>query len=612
MTVPDLALVVLVGASGSGKSTFARRHFKPTEIVSSDACRGIVGDDENDQTVTKEAFELLHTIAEKRLRLGRLTVVDATSVRREDRIQLVQLAKRVHVLPVAIVLEVPPRVCHERNRGRADRDFGPHVVSQQCSELRRGLKRIKQEGWSHVHILEGEEIASVSVKRVPLWTDKRGEVGPFDVIGDIHGCADELEELLATLGYVRTEGVFRHAGGRRVVFVGDLCDRGLRIVDAITIAMDMVAAGSAFCVPGNHEHKLARFLQGKNVKVSHGLEASIREIESLPEEKRKPFVARFLAFLDALVSHLVFDGGKLVVAHAGMKEEFIGRASSEIRAFALYGETTGETDEYGLPVRGDWASSYKGRASVVYGHTPTLEPEWLNNTINIDQGCCFGGKLTALRWPERELVSVPARRTYYEPAKPFLKPEDRAPDAPPLQWQHDEVLDLGDFIGKRIVSTPLERSVTIRAEHAAAALEVLSRFAVDPRWLVYLPPTMSPSETSAREGFLEHPEEALELLDLPAITPVGVAEAPRGVATDTDLFEARSEIEPTRETLREGVLDLGEDGLGGGTDGGVLPPEELLCLQAPRHDLAVERQPTRLQLLEDPGAREGCREAFEE
>ena len=194
----------------------------------------------------------------------------------------------------------------------------------------------------------------------------------------------------------------------------------------------------------------------------------------------------------------MLDGGRLVVAHAGMLERYQGRSSRRVRAFALFGDTTGETDEWGLPVRLDWAADYRGRATVVYGHTPVADPAWVNNTINIDTGCVFGGRLTALRWPERELVSVPAAREYYAPAKPLV----------PLEERPERLLDVDDIAGKRIVQTRLARSVTVREESAAGAMEVMSRFAVDPRWLVYLPPTMAPTATSQREGTLEHPAEA--------------------------------------------------------------------------------------------------------
>ncbi len=516
--IPNLSLVVLIGPSGSGKSTFARRHFKPTEILSSDACRGMISDHENDQTVTNQAFELLHFIAGKRLALGRLTVIDATSVQPEARKPLVELARQYHCLPVAIVLDLPERVCQERNRDRPDREFGPHVVRNQTSQLRRSLRGLQREGFRHVFVLESlEEVDAATVERVPLWNDRRDEHGPFDIIGDVHGCGEELEGLLARLGYVEArldcadplwgDRTFVPPESRRAVFLGDLVDRGPRILQAVRLVRNMVVHGSALCLPGNHDLKLVRKLRGKNVQITHGLASTLAEIAALSEAIRIPFERELADFLDGLVSHYVLDDGKLVVAHAGMKEEMQGRGSGKVRDFALYGETTGETDEFGLPVRFDWASEYRGQAMVVYGHTPVPEPDWLNRTVNIDTGCVFGGKLTALRYPEQELVSVPAARTYCEPARPFLPPDERAPTLS-AQQVHDEMLDAEDVLGKRIIPTRLRGNVTIREENAAAALEVMSRFAADPRWLIYLPPTMSPCATSQAGGLLEHPAEA--------------------------------------------------------------------------------------------------------
>jgi protein phosphatase len=272
-------------------------------------------------------------------------------------------------------------------------------------------------------------------------------------------------------------------------------------------------------VPGNHDVKFLRKLRGKEVQIKHGLEQSVAEIEALPEATRKPFNDAAATFIDDLVSHYVLDGGKLVVAHAGMKQEMQGRGSGKVREFALYGETTGETDEFGLPVRCNWAAEYRGRATVVYGHTPVPEPEWLNRTTNIDTGCVFGGSLTALRWPEREFVSVQAARTYCEPARPFL-PDPT--EEPPLPSQHvcDDLLDAEDVIGKRIISTRLRANVTIREENSVAALEAMSRYAANPKWLIYLPPTMSPCETSDRDGFLEYPTEAFSYFRSNGITQV--------------------------------------------------------------------------------------------
>jgi protein phosphatase len=518
LTIPALSLVVLVGASGSGKSTFAGRHFLPTEVLSSDACRGLVSDDENDQTATKDAFELLHFIAAKRLAAGRLTVIDATNVRREDRKPLVQLARAYHVLPVAIVLNLPQKVAHARNRDRPDRRFGPHVVRNQTRELRRSLKGLQREGFRHIHVLGSpDEIDAARVERTKLWNNRRDESGPFDLIGDVHGCCDELEQLLVELGYEAVEQrdgefpaggpVYAHPDGRRAIFVGDLVDRGPRILDTVRLVRNMVDDGHAVCVPGNHDMKLVRKLRGRDVQITHGLDRTLGEIDALPDEVRDDAETELVRFLDGLVSHFVFDEGLLVVAHAGMKEEMQGRGSGKVRDFALYGETTGETDEFGLPVRWNWASEYRGQATVVYGHTPVPEPEWLNRTINIDTGCVFGGRLTALRYPEKELVGVAAAETYSEPAKPFLPEEAQAPVLT-AQQREDELLDIEDVLGKRLITTRLSRSVTIREENAIAALEAMGRFAVNPKWLVYLPPAVSPSETSSEPGLLEHPAEA--------------------------------------------------------------------------------------------------------
>lgn len=511
LIVPELSLVLLIGASGSGKSTFARKHFKATEVISSDVCRGLVSDDENDQTVTKEAFEVVHFLAAKRLALGKLTVIDATNVQPEDRRALLALAREYHALPVGIVFDVPEKLCQERNRYRPEREFGPHVVRRQTSMLRRSLNGLRREGFSNFYILTTpEQIEGVEIERQPLWCNLNHEHGPFDIVGDVHGCFDELHTLLTRLGYdiALHEGGeayyhVQHPEGRMVVFVGDLVDRGPKVAEALRLAMDMVRDGVALCVPGNHDVKLLRKLRGHDVHVTHGLAATLEQLG----EESAAFRERVIHFIDELVSHYVLDDGKLVVAHAGMKASMQGRGSRAVRDFALYGETTGETDEFGLPVRFNWAAEYRGKAIVVYGHTTVPEAEWLNRTMNIDTGCVFGGKLTALRYPEMEIVSVAAAHTYCEPARPFLPGNVETPTLT-VQQQYDDVLDIEDVSGRRIISTRLHHTITIREENAIAALEVMSRFAANPRWLVYLPPTMSPCETSKEQGLLEHPAEA--------------------------------------------------------------------------------------------------------
>ena len=510
--LPDFALVVLVGASGSGKSTFAKSHFLPTEVLSSDYLRGVVCDDEGSLDATTDAFAALHYLAGVRLKRRKLTVIDATNVQEHARKPLLALAQQYHAVPVAIVLDVPEKTCHVRNQGRPNRDFGPHVVQRHSRELRRSLKFLKKEGFRYVFHLDGEEaIAETTLTRVPLWTDKRNEHGPFDFIGDVHGCADELKELLSRLGY---DDHCTHPENRRLVFVGDLVDRGPKSIEVATLVMDAVVAGRALCVPGNHDDKLKRALEGKKVTVNHGLEQSLEQVSALPDDEREAFKARFIKFVDGLVSHLWLEDGALCVAHAGIREDLIGRASRTVREFCLYGDPTGERDARGLPIRRDWATDYSGKPIVVYGHTPIEKAEWRGNTINLDTACVFGGALTALRWPEREAISVAAKAIYAE--QPAPQPPSDGGDiknpipqcSPVRRGPGEHSLNLADFTGRRLIETRLAGNITIAEGNAAAALEVISRFAVHPRWLAYLPPTMSPVETSKTEGYLERPEEA--------------------------------------------------------------------------------------------------------
>lgn len=492
-------MVVVIGTSGSGKSTFCR-NFLPTEVLSSDTFRGFVCDDEDSLDVSKHAFEALHFMLSKRLELGKLAVIDATNVQRESRAPLLALANKWHALRVAIILDTPETLCRERNELRPNRQFGAHVIRNQRADLRRTFGNLKSERYHKVYYVKPEDANDIEIVREPIWSRRPGEHGPFDIIGDVHGCMIELRELLTKLGWDLSP--LSHPDNRKLVFVGDLVDRGPDSVGALKFVMNAVAEGKALCVPGNHDIKLMRALKGKQVSQNHGLAETLAELEQETPEFRQEVAT----FLDGLVSHALMDDGKLCVAHAGLREDMQGRGSGAVREFALYGETTGEIDEFGLPVRYQWAKDYRGNSMVVFGHTPVPQAEWLNNTIDIDTGCCFGGSLTALRYPERELVSVAAHDTYCIPAKPLDH------ETSSLSGQHlaDDVLDLQDVVGRMAIETRLAGRITIREENAIAALEVMSRFAADPRWLVYLPPTMSPCQTSDREGYLEHPSEALD------------------------------------------------------------------------------------------------------
>lgn len=398
--IPEQSLVLLIGPSGSGKSTVANAHFLPEDVLSGTG---------------NEAK--LHDEVARRLKQGTLTVIDGVPLSAESRRHYVTVARDHHVALVAVAMDTPEALCLERNRARTGSHPSPRALRNQVQQLQNALKGLTKEGIRHVHVLTPETVDAVSFEHRPLPSHRQDEHGPFDIIGDIHGCFEELKALLTELGYTvapRADGAPGYdvgtPAGRKVVFLGDLVDRGPGVTDVLRLVMGMVEAGTALCVPGNHEIKLLKKLRGKDVRVARGLAMTLEQLEREP-----PGFSQAVAdFIEARSPHYVLDDGHLVVAHAGLKEPMHGRDTPEVRDFALYGETTGEADAYGLPVRADWAQQYRGQATVVYGHTSVPEAEWVNNTVCLDTGCVFGGKLTALRYPERQLVSVPAQREYWK------------------------------------------------------------------------------------------------------------------------------------------------------------------------------------------------------
>lgn len=416
--LPSPCLLALIGPSGAGKSTFARRHFLPTEILSSDRFRAMVSDDEADQSVSGDAFEVLHLIAAKRLAHRKLVVVDATNVQQQSRRNLTAIAARFGAKAVALLFALPPEVFTQHNAARPGRVVPEEVIGRQLKELQDSLPGLAQEGFDRVHVATSlADLANVEIVRLPPAHLRLDDHGPFDLIGDVHGCFDELLTLVRKLGYsVSLDGDrwrVSHPLGRKLVFVGDLVDRGPKVVEVLRLVMDATADGVALCVVGNHDDKLLRYLRGNRVTVAHGLAESIAQLDPQP----LAFKERVMTYLAGLEYHYVLDAGKLVVAHAGLKESMHGKLSRAHRTFAIFGDVSGEVDELGAPVRGDWGAEYNGSALVVHGHTPNLEPRWARETVNIDTGCVFGNKLTALRYPEREMVSVPAVRMHQQPRK---------------------------------------------------------------------------------------------------------------------------------------------------------------------------------------------------
>jgi protein phosphatase len=363
--IPSPSLVVLLGTTGEGPLALCAREFSSEPIVSA-----------------PEAIE-------EKLRARRLAVFDARALAPAARRTALAIGRRHHLPAVALVF--------------------------QDGETRAPAVDVQAYAIAH-RIRMGAAAVEPRLRTVPLPCDRGAEHGPFDLIGDVHGCAAELERMLVHLGYRRSSGrsPFLHPEGRLAVFVGDLVDRGPAIVDAAQRVMDMVESGTGLCIAGNHDDDLARTLQGDGPVPGPGTERSMRQIAAVPPAARRAFTRRFIRFVGSLPSHLLLDGGRLAVTHAAMRPDYLGRDSPAVRQFALRGPRSGVVDRYGLAARVNWAATYDGPTFVVYGHTPVRRPERIGNTLNIDTGCVFGGALSALRYPEMDLFSVPAGRLYYQ------------------------------------------------------------------------------------------------------------------------------------------------------------------------------------------------------
>lgn len=414
ISLPRTTLLVLCGVPGCGKSTFASRYFRDSMIVSSDQCRVLVSDSETNMAASREAFKLFRFTIERRLSLGRFTVADSTAITRRARRELLHIGRKYGFNVTLLIFNIPEGTCLARNAGR-NRRVIHLVIARMQKMLRQTLKNAHNEGFDDVHVISEEDINNSSFE-IKIRNHEVTLPGPFDIIGDIHGCYDELIVLLDKLGYRKRFNYYFHPEGRKAVFLGDLTDRGPRSLDSFWLVKHMVDSGNALYVPGNHCRKLSRYLEGRNIKIANGLEKTVAEIKLLPEDEREYFREKFLNLYREAPPYLILDRGRLVVSHGGIKEEMIDKVTERIRSFCFFGDATGEITEEGLPVRRDWAKEYSGDALIVYGHTPVPDAVFINNTIDIDQGCVMGGKLTALRYPELEIVQVPAFAAYYERA----------------------------------------------------------------------------------------------------------------------------------------------------------------------------------------------------
>lgn len=526
--LPYAGIVLLVGPSNSGKTTLLKQlvnngQILPSEIVSSDECRVLVSDVEfidwtqrpNDeaeglfdayQKISAEAFKLMDTMIETRCRLNKLTFVDATHLYSDDRKKYISIANKHHVPIVSIVLDVDQTVLLERDRNR-ENPRGSRRIKQQYQVFKREKRFMKKEGYDKTYFLSDTDQVEIFRENTnPVHLDVGNGI---DIIGDIHGCYNELIQVLQKLGYMKNdEDYYVHPEGRKFLSLGDIMSRGPKSLQTMEFFLRHVEKGLAYMIDSNHGWKIARWLDGRKVMLNYGDELVEEEFIQFEEaygiEKAEQLKHKLKQFLLAAPSHYVLTKNgvpTLVCAHAGIKDEFIGKQSAHISDFCRYGDNEG-LDETGKPIRKDWTIHHKTKTLIVWGHDPKPKPLIMNNTVNIDQGVVFGGALTAYRYPEREFVSVQAEKDYSEgKSNPLMELKKKRLNPP----------NIAKFLNGYSVLTETFGEIKIPKEYAIPSIDLVSHFTVPIEEMIYIPPTMSPTpKPSALDDYLEHPKEAID------------------------------------------------------------------------------------------------------
>ncbi|WP_332645527.1 polynucleotide kinase-phosphatase [Lysinibacillus sp. 54212] len=522
--LPHAAIILLIGPSNSGKSHFLQKlveegTISSSEIVSSDAYRILVGDQdfidfngkskresellyEKYSALSTEAFQMMEHVILARAKLNRLTFVDATHLQAKEREKYFKIAKQQHVPVYGIVFDIALDVLVARD-GSRDKPRGVNRVKQQFRKLQDEKRFIKKEPFTRVYTVKDEPIQIIRHSS-PL----NIEIGNgIDIIGDIHGCYDEMMELIQELGYLEVEGLYIHPEGRRLMSVGDIMSRGPKSLETMEFWLKQIEAGLSFMTDSNHGWKIGRWLEGRSVQLAHGDELVQQEFLQYEQmhgaETTNDLKLRLSKMLYNAPSHYILmeNGiGKVVVTHAGIRDRYIGKTSSRIKDFCRYGDIV-EVNENGKPIRADWFLEHKTSELIVWGHDPKINPYKINNTINIDQGVVFGGELTSFRYPEQAFVAIKAHANYAGiDGNPLVEAEAKRFNPPNIQ----------SFLNGFDVETMHSGKIHIGEGNAKAALDTISHYTLPLEQLIYIPPTMSPTpQTSSLNDYLEHPAEAI-------------------------------------------------------------------------------------------------------
>lgn len=503
--IAENALIVFMGMDPDTMRQYAHQHFPHIRYIDLEECYKLLSDENSDLTITDiEVFDFFLSWIHQRTAIGNPTIAGGNWLHRSQRKQLAEVASKNHVSLQLLLFTLKTK-----------------RASTSVKRFHAALQTLKQEGFKKIIALDHEsQLNAPAFHRKPLAVNLRHLSGPFDIIGDVHGCFDELRQLLHQLGhtltYEKAAWGIDHPQKRKLIFVGDLADRGPKSVDTLTFVMDLTLAHKAYAIKGNHDDKLFRYLKGNNIAAQHGLETTIVELE----HQEKAFHQRLYHFLKNLPAHLVLDRGNLVVTHAAIHARYIGKEDPVIEQFCMYGPTTGKLDENGFPERLRWQEDYDGKAWVVYGHTPVLTAAWQGNTVNIDTGAVYGNGLTALRYPEWTTVFQPSFHTYAPSKRLEIKPSDLpAPD-----WNNMAIPAEGEGVA---LEGPDEHGIFIDPASVNNARVYFTNLALPLQALPYLPPSypLTPVLASKEIG---NPIPAIEKYAAAGVTALTAELQPAG------------------------------------------------------------------------------------